>query len=801
MIAVAQVALDGRVSGSLDALTYLNSSGAKRGQIVLAPLGSRTVFGVVLSASTVTEEELPVALGRMRSIGPPIFGLDVPSTLVDLAEALSGEYLTPMSMAVSLLFPPGIQNRLVSTWVRVPGAVPDETLNAIQEEVLRTIDDLDGKLSSSKSKPIAAAALRALRQLKSKGWVMETLTVQPKVERALLPEGLRLTQDESRIEKFLLAEGRKKPAQALTLMRLQGSEGARFSPQEIKALSGVTDQTLKSLLKAGLLEAVDTVQYASFPVPVLAEQQRLAFEALKESLEVGAHQDFLLFGVTGSGKTEVYLRAAAEALRLGKQILYLVPEIALTAQVISQLRGRFGSSVAVLHSNLGPQERLEAWMRVAKGEAPVVLGARSALFAPLSNIGLIVLDEEHEQSYKQESTPRYHTKRMARKLASLHGATLVLGSATPSIESFWESETRALRRLEMPVRAAKAQLPTVTVMDLATLFKKYERPSLFSPDLRSRLEDVLERKEQAILFLNRRAYAPYLSCRECGFAFKCENCAVSLAYHKRDGALVCHYCGHREGAPELCPDCGGFRLNATGAGSEKVEELLREEFPEARVARLDRDIAKKKGVLEETFALMRAGEIDFLVGTQMVAKGLDFPGVTLVGVIVADTALHLPDFRASERTFQLLSQVAGRAGRGQKPGEVVIQTFSPDHPAVVFAQKHDYLTLYESLLAERESVGYPPFNRLVNVLFTGANRNEVIRYSADFGRAVAAALPTADVLGPVDCNIERLNNLWRRHLLVKAPLHASLAPIAQVERTLDSGKVSVTIDVDPYTML
>ncbi len=801
MIAVAQIALDGRASGSLDLLTYLNPHGAVVGDIVLAPLGARATLGVVWKVETVEEHELPVSLSRMRALSPSVSGLNVPEALVELAGRLSSEYLCAPSAAAGLLIPPGIRDRLVSTWERVPGSPRPADLSAVQAEVLNTLDDLEGKLVGTKSKPIAAAALRALRSLRAQNVVREGLSIQGKSERASLPAGLRLSQDEARIEKFLVTEGRKKPAQALTLMRLQGSEGVSFSPQEIKALSGVTDQTLRALLKAGLLEAGDDQGHASYPAHRLSPQQDAAFEKIRAAIEGNRAERFLLYGVTGSGKTEVYLQAASEALKLGRQVLFLVPEIALTAQVIGQLRGRFGAGVAVLHSNLGPQERLETWMRVSQGEAPVVLGARSALFAPLRNIGLIILDEEHEQSYKQESMPRYHTKALAKKLADRHRAALILGSATPSIESYWESTTGALTRLEMPERAASAQLPEVHILNLAELYKKYERPSLLAPRLHAALAEVLARKEQAILFLNRRAYSPYLSCRECGYVWKCPNCAVSLSYHKRDLALVCHYCDHREIAPDVCPECEGDRINPTGAGSEKVEEFLKDQFPEARVARLDRDIARKKGVLEETFALMRAGEIDFLVGTQMVAKGLDFPGVTLVGVILADTALHLPDFRASERTFQLLSQVAGRAGRGQKPGSVYIQTFSPDHPALIYAQKHDYLSLYEGLLEEREFVGYPPFNRLVNVLFTGPSRTELIRFSGEVGKQLAEAMPAADILGPVDCSLERLNNLWRRHLLVKAPLDADLSPIGKLLDLLDSGKITVTADVDPYTML
>lgn len=799
MIAVAQVALDGRSAGPIEPLTYLNPSGAKKGQIVMAPLGSRTLFGVVLSSSVVEEAALPVPFNKLRAASAPVKGMDIPPILVDAMEEVAQDSLSPLSMTIGLLLPPGLSARLESVWART-GSQPNEKLSSVQSEVLRAIDDLGGELSGSKSKPIAASALRALRQLRAKGLVQESITVKPKHERETLPDGLRLTNDEAKVEAFLRHVGRKKPAQALTLIRLQGSEGLRLTPQEIKALSGVTDQTLKALMKEGLLEPASEQPAITSRVTTLSVQQERAVNAIQGSIVGKEKGRFLLFGVTGSGKTEVYLRAAAEALKQGKQVLYLVPEIALTAQVIGQLRGRFGSSVEVFHSNLGQAERLEAWMRVANGESPIVMGARSALFAPLSNLGLVILDEEHEQSYKQESSPRYHAKRVAKMLAERHGATLVLGSATPSVESFWESETGALVRLEMPERAASAKLPTIQVVDLGDQFRSKEhKPSMFSRPLFDRMQAVLARGEQAILFLNRRAYSPFLSCRECGHIFSCHQCAVSLSYHKREGALVCHYCGEKLPAPAHCPGCDGTKLSPTGAGSEKVEEVLREEFPSARIARLDRDVARKKGALEEIFALMRAGGLDFLVGTQMVAKGLDFPGVTLVGVIVADTALHLPDFRASERTFQLLSQVSGRAGRAEKPGEVVIQTFSPKHPAILCAQNHDFVKLYESVLLEREQVGYPPFNRLVNIVFSGPDRGELVRFSSKIGEAIDQVFPMAHRLGPVDCNLERLSGLWRRHILLKVPLDGSLAGLKDV--VMDHPQISTVVDVDPYTMM
>jgi len=480
-------------------------------------------------------------------------------------------------------------------------------------------------------------------------------------------------------------------------------------------------------------------------------------------------------------------------------VLYLVPEIALAAQAIGQLRERFGRSVALLHSDLSPSERLQNWMAIRSGEASVVLGARSALFAPLNNLGLIVVDEEHEASYKQESAPRYHAKQLALFLGREHKCPVVLGSATPSIESFFEAENEKLVLLSLPERAASAQLPQVFIDDLTVGFRT-GRPAILSPDLHERLQARLDRKEQTILFLNRRAYAPFIICRDCGNQMSCPRCAVSLSFHRRDQRLRCHHCGYQIKPPDACPKCSGTRLNPFGVGTEKVEESVAQLFPNAVVARLDRDIARRKGALEETLAAFRSREIDILVGTQIVAKGLDFPNVTLVGVIAADISLNLPDFRSSERTFQLLSQVAGRAGRGTAPGEVVIQTFNPLHVAVLTAQTHDYLSFYEALREERSEAFYPPYRRLVNVVFSGENRKAVLE-AADLAKTLLADVKEAEILGPVDCAMERLQNRWRRHLLIKLPPAASVHPVGEALAELHIKGVQVVVDVDPYNLM
>lgn len=797
-ILVADVGIDSRSAGSEAVYTYRVDSSVKLGAAHFVPLGVRRVLGFVLAVRTIDPADLGFPVSALKDIGPHVYGVDLPEQTIALVHEVSRQTLATLATAVTLVTPPGILDRVVTKWI-ASGEVQNETLNAAQKETLRVLTESNG-IVESKTNPIAVGAKSSLHKLELMGLATRTLAVQAFADRSKQKGLLHLTNDEQKVEKFLTGAGAKSPAQALTVMRMLGSASASFTAQEVKALGGVSDVTVKALVNHGLLEWVDENVQSKIEPPVPNSDQSKAIEAITSAIKQREHERFLLYGVTGSGKTEVYLRAATEALTLGRQVLYLVPEIALTAQVIAQLRARFGSGVVVMHSNMLPSERLENWMAVRTGKVSVVLGARSALFAPFTNLGLIVMDEEHEASYKQENNPRYHTKRLATFLALSFSAPLVMGSATPSIETFYESEKGGVKRLDLPYRTASAQLPTVHIEDLTEMYRE-KHPSLFSKSLHDLIAATLEQKKQTILFLNRRAYTPFVVCRDCGHRFLCPDCSVSLALHRRDRKLRCHHCGYQENAVDICPDCQGEHVTGFGVGAEKVEEAVKAEFPDARVARLDRDTAKRKGVLEEVFAKFRAGEIDILVGTQMVAKGLDFPNVTLVGVIAADVSLNVPDFRASERTFQLLSQVAGRAGRGQSPGEVVVQTFSPTHASVVCAQTHDYDSIYRFIIAEREEAGYPPFKRLVNIYIIGDVSDEVVNVASQVGVKVRETFPTATVLGPTACPIERRSKMWRRHVLVKLAPDEYPSPLHNALVGFDTKRTRVSIDVDPYNML
>ncbi|MFY9234481.1 MAG: primosomal protein N' [Fimbriimonadaceae bacterium] len=797
-LTVADVVIEARSGGGQAIYTYASEPGLGRGSAVLVPLANRSVLGFVLRERTVHPDDLGFRPSLLRKPDAVVEGLALEAPLMDLVDFVAEQCLCPLPVAISAAVPPGLRDRLSSAWVLIREP-DDDLLTPLQREAVRTIRDAGGTIVQRKGKQQEAGSEKALKLLRAKGIVRQVLQLMPQPDGREEPDLLRLVQDADRVEKFLREDGRKKPAQALTVMRLQEAFDARLTAAEIKGLSGVTDSTVKALLSGGLLEVVQAETPALKLPPNPNPYQQIAIDAIVESVRAQQPKPFLLFGVTGSGKTEVYLRAASEALRLGRQVLYLVPEIALATQVIAQLRERFGRSVAILHSNLKPSERIDSWMRIRSGEAPLVLGARSALFSPLTNLGLIVMDEEHEGSYKQESSPRYHAKGLARFLAERHSCPVVLGSATPSVESFFEAEQGGLELLSLPKRVSNAELPSVHIDDLTEGYRS-GKPGILGEQLRERMGVALSKGEQVILFLNRRSYSPFLICRDCGHPFACPHCAVSLAYSKRERRMRCHHCGYQTPPPDACPECQGVRLNPFGVGTEKVEEAVGEAFPEATVARLDRDIAQKRGALEEVLAAFRSGDTHVLVGTQMVAKGLDFPNVTLVGVIAADVSLNIPDFRASERTFQLLSQVGGRAGRGQSPGHVVIQTFNPLHPAVIAAKEHAFLPFFEAIKKERQDAGYPPFRRLVNIVISGENRSSVFNLSNEAGAALSG-IPEIEVLGPADCAIERLQARWRRHVLVKLPPGSSVAPIGERLGGIIAKDVQVVIDVDPYSLI
>ncbi len=598
----------------------------------------------------------------------------------------------------------------------------------------------------------------------------------------------------------------EKQKQALDFLKRQ--KGSATLAQLARA--GIGRSTVLSLERKGWLLVRETVTRRrpepaaelpeQDPPPLTADQEE-ALRKIREGLD-GGQGKILLYGVTGSGKTEVYLQAIATVLAWGRASIVLVPEIALTPQMIERFTCRFGDEVAVLHSRLSAGERYDEWRRVSTGEARVVIGARSAVFAPVRNLGLIVLDEEHEHTYKQEESPRYHARDIAMWRAGWHGAVTVLGSATPSLETFFLARKGDYTLCRLPARVAGRPLPAVEVVDMREELKSGNR-SMFSRPLAAALTGVLEGGRQAILFLNRRAYATFVLCRSCGHAMRCPECLVALKYHSVDTALRCHYCEHSEPYPIACPACSGRYIRHFGTGTQKVAEELQKMFPGSRIGRLDADTTARKGAHRQILSSFRRGETDVLVGTQMIAKGLDFPNVTLVGVISADTSLNLPDFRAGERTFQLLTQVAGRAGRGEAVGRVVVQTYSPHHHAVLTAREHDYESFYQQEINARRELGYPPFSVLAKVLFAGPDEGKTAAAAESFALVLAGQ---AEMLGPSPCPIPRIRGQYRWQLVLKAhSLHSLLAVLrltaAEYRQKVRFDQVKMTIDVEPQNLL
>ncbi|HTX77946.1 MAG TPA: primosomal protein N', partial [Terracidiphilus sp.] len=595
--------------------------------------------------------------------------------------------------------------------------------------------------------------------------------------------------------------------------------GGELGLAELRA-KGLPHSTLQTLVRRGLVRIDERaaafrlggIEPGAQPVR-LNEPQVDALASIASSL--GGFRTFLLYGVTGSGKTAVYLAAMQRALDRGMSAILLVPEIGLTPQTVGLLDAAFGSKVALLHSALTPEERSEQWRRIRRGEAPIVVGTRSAIFAPAPNLGLILVDEEHDQSYKQEETPRYNARDVAVMRAKLAGAVVVLGSATPSLESWQNAAQGKYTRIEMRQRVMDRPLPEVELVDMRSEFKQTKQESLFSRSLIEQTQRALDRGEQVLILLNRRGYSFVVMCRACGAKLECQNCAIALTHHKavgeeeiaREGQrLECHYCGYRRTVPECCPKCGSEHLYYLGAGSQQGEERLQEIFPTARIGRMDRDTVRGRHDLERMLARLHAGEINLLVGTQMIAKGHDIHGVTLVGVVGCDHGLSMPDFRAAERVFQLMTQVSGRAGRGELPGRVVVQTYYPDHYAIVAATKHDYLSFVERELKYRRWMHYPPFGVLANVLVQSAKLEEAAGWSAELGKWFQKTPPEGvRVLGPCTAPLARIKGIYRFHMILKASsrkaLNAALRGMLAAADGAGVPRRNVVVDVDAQRLM
>lgn len=826
------------------------------GSRVGVPFGGRTVQGFVIGLSDTTD--VPMSrlkpIQQLLDIVPPLL-----PDLVQLAQWMSDRYVCTLTAALQVMIPGAMKGkrekavqlgedavlymhheRLLEEHSNVDMQLPDQ-LALMPHKLLA--DSLTPKLLAyvERHEPLAADKLlqafpdaaALIKEALQHGWLVETERIKDRIGVKKLKR-VSLTVDPEQAEQAAAEIGSRARRQQELLYQLLEFGGEL-------PLRSLNASAVKALEGKGLV-VVDEVEVLRDPYAdrrfkptqplALTEEQQGVLSRITEVLDREYAQTFLLHGVTGSGKTEVYLQAIDRCLRSGRQAIVLVPEISLTPQMVERFKGRFGSKVAVMHSRLSQGERYDEWRKIRERRVQVAIGARSAVFAPFEHIGLIIMDEEHETSYKQEETPKYHARDVAIERARLHGAVVVLGSATPSMETYYAAKLHGyevpppgleppawdLAPLAMPTRVGGRELPPVTIVDMREQLKIGNR-SMFSAPLEKALEERIERGEQTVLLLNRRGYSTFVMCRTCGYVAQCPECDISLTYHMKSGHMRCHYCGYAERAPVVCPSCESEHIRYFGTGTQRVEEQLAKRFPGIRVIRMDVDTTTEKGSHERLLAQFGERKADVLLGTQMVAKGLDFPYVTLVGVIAADSALHMPDFRAAEKTFQLLTQVAGRAGRHQLPGEVVVQTYAPEHYSIIHAAQHDYAAFASEELRHRRQQMVPPFCRLallsmtheqlpllVRVAENAALRLKELAEQRGWLHAQNGSGNAIEILGPVASPIPRIKNRYRFQCIIKSKGEADLSSLmAEAMKEFDTVSkeqdVWFNVDIDPQMMM
>jgi primosomal protein N' (replication factor Y) len=784
------------------------------GSLVWVPFGHRQLMGIVVATGVCPPEDHETKeIMQVLEEDPPFSSND----LVWYRWA-SRYYLHPLGRVFRAALPPSFRRRTRKRVMLTPagqsavqkGLWKDVEAQAFfEKDSSCTYDLLVRRYGKDRAKVI-------VDRWRDRGWV-EFTTDQargPAQRRryqsvALSERGRDVAQKEQDAHHRL---GRKQIAILRYLAQTDESPVASLESAFPGARASLAGLRHKGLVDFGYIEVCEEPLpqgRAVSPRPLLTGHQRRAFASIEKAIREQTFHPFLLWGVTGSGKTEIYLCAAEACLAGDRQVIVLVPEISLTHQLVREFMGRFGSKIAILHSRLSAGERSEMWRAIQRSDMPIVLGARSALFAPCRRPGLIIVDEEHDGAYKQEDGFRYHARDLALMRGKITGSVVVLGSATPSLESYSNAQRGKLTRLSLPERVEGRPMPRVEIIDLKQVKSEDKRPTILSPNLQAAISDTLARQEQVLLFLNRRGYATFLLCTDCGYVLRCTNCAVTLVYHRSEQALRCHYCNWTQPAPALCPSCRGTGVIDLGLGTETLEEAVRRDFPAARVLRMDRDTTSSKHASGKILRSWRKGEADILIGTQMVAKGHHVPNVTLVGVVLADISLNLPDFRAAERTFQLMLQVAGRAGRGENPGRVIIQTYQPSHPSIHCAAEQDYPAFAKQELSARRDAGYPPFRHLVLFRVSGPREQEIesaARLLAQLTSKISPQKGDIRFLGPAPAPLAKLKGRYRWHLLLKG---SSRSVLNQVSRHLlslasdriASSRVRLTVDVDPQSFL
>ncbi|MCY7887129.1 primosomal protein N' [Bacillus spizizenii] len=774
----------------------------KTGMRVIVPFGPRKIQGFVtavkeasdLSGKSVKEVEdlldlTPVLTEELMNLSSWLsdktLSFKITALQAMLPAALKAKYEKELKIAYGADLPPQVERLFSETKTLLYSDIPDhDTLKLIQKHVQKGSIDVTYKVAQKANKKM----VRHIQANASK----EELSKQA--------EGLsRQAAKQQAILHFFIVE----------------PEGVKVPAADLCKKTDASSAIIKTLIQKGLLKESyeevyrDPYQDKMFkktePLP-LTDEQSAAFQPIRQTLDNDEHKVFLLHGVTGSGKTEIYLQSIEKVLAKGKEAIVLVPEISLTPQMVNRFKGRFGSQVAVLHSGLSTGEKYDEWRKIHRKEVRLVVGARSAIFAPFENLGMIIIDEEHESSYKQEEMPRYHAKEVAIKRAEHHSCPVVLGSATPTLESYARAQKGVYELLSLKHRVNHQVMPEVSLVDMREELRSGNR-SMFSVELMEKLEKTISKGEQAVLFLNKRGYSSFVMCRDCGYVPQCPHCDISMTYHRYGQRLKCHYCGHEEPVPHTCPECASEHIRFFGTGTQRVEEELTKVLPNARVIRMDVDTTSRKGAHEKLLSAFGEGKADILLGTQMIAKGLDFPNVTLVGVLSADTTLHIPDFRSAEKTFQLLTQVSGRAGRHEKPGQVIIQTYTPSHYSIQLTKTHDYETFYQHEMAHRREQSYPPYYYLALVTVS----HEEVAKAAVTAEKIAHFLKAncgADtkILGPSASPIARIKDRYRYQCVIKYKQETQLSALLKkilehYKREIEQKHVMISIDMNPYMMM
>ncbi|MBC2710196.1 MAG: primosomal protein N' [Desulfosarcina sp.] len=779
------------------------------GKRVLVPFGRRTVTGYLIGPARETD------LRKIKHIldvldDKPLF----PATMIPFFKWIAAYYIHPLGQVINTALPAGLNLYDIAILT-----ISDAGMQAMQSSPLSPLEGIIlsalakqpagiKQLQKAIGQPVSWALIHQMRQ---RGWIYVDRQIKA---RQIRPKTVRWVT----VSGTAPVSGRLSP-QRQAIRKILGTEGD-LSISALKTRIPTTPTLVRAMEKAGQVCIYEKTVYRDpfgDPIepdtpPPLTDEQTEAVNAMEPLLGQG-FKTVLLAGVTGSGKTEVYLRLTQAALNKGLRVLVLVPEIALISQTERRFRARFGETVAVLHSGLSRGERYDQWIRIANGEAAIAIGARSCIFAPFGDPGLVIVDEEHDASYKQEGGLAYNARDLAVVRARHHNALAILGSATPSIQSWYNVTVGKYETAGLTRRVNRQPLPAIQTVDLSQSRDDRGIRRYITPQLQQEIQRTLDDGNQAIVFLNRRGFSAFPICAHCGQAIRCKNCDISLTLHKRSNAFRCHYCGFSKAAASTCPSCGSDKIRLLGVGTEKIQEAMGQLFPGARVARMDRDTMTRRGSIVSLLKDLKHRRIDILVGTQMVAKGHDFPGITLVGVICADLTLNFPDFRAGERTFQLLAQVAGRAGRGDQPGKVILQTFNPEHFSILSAKDQDFKVFFNREIGFRKALGYPPFTRMIVLRISGKDSQHTAGHARTLGENCREMLAAdgpfhgqVQVMGPIEAPLPRIANRYRWQILVKSPdttmLHRFVHELIFGQRAMPTGRnIKVTVDVDPFFLM